>query len=184
MADDYQYAQPGVYAPVAPAPVTAPAAVGGTPQAKPKKTTGYVVAIVILSILLVFALGFAGCTAFTASLDMFSSFGSLGGRGYAITGPTVAVIDIDSTIEHGGGNCSPEGLAALLEEAEANDNIKAIVLHVNSGGGASTAGEEMSILIARCTKPVVVSSASTNASAAYEISSQADYIFRTEFQVY
>ena len=177
MADDYQYAQPGVYAPVAPAPVTAPAAVGGTPQAKPKKTTGYVVAIVILSILLVFALGFAGCTAFTASLDMFSSFGSLSGRGYAITGPTVAVIDIDSTIEHGGGNCSPEGLAALLEEAEANDNIKAIVLHVNSGGGASTAGEEMSILIARCTKPVVVSSASTNASAAYEISSQADYIF-------
>lgn len=180
MADQYQStqqpAQPGVYAPVA--ATAAPAAVGGAAQQKPKKTTGYVVAIVILSILLVFALGFAGCTAMTASLDLFSGLSGLsGGRGYMITGPTVAVIDIDSTIQHGGGNCSPEGLATLLEEAEANDNIKAIVLHVNSGGGASTAGEEMSILIARCTKPVIVSSASTNASAAYEISSQADYIF-------
>ena len=191
MADEYQYAQapqsaqvaqPGVYAPVgaqmAQVPMVPVAAGAGTAAAaasgQPKKTTGYVVAIVILSVLLLLALGVAGCSMMSAATTGLFSFSS---GGYAITGPTVAVIDIDSTIGHGGGNCSPEGLATLIEEAEANDNIKAIVLHVNSGGGASTAGEEMALIIKECTKPVVVSSASTNASAAYEISSQADYIF-------
>ena len=56
-----------------------------------------------------------------------------------------------------------------------------MVLRVNSGGGVATAGEEMSTYVKEFRedtgKPVVVSSASTNASAAYEISSQADYIF-------
>lgn len=41
----------------------------------------------------------------------------------------------------------------------------------------ATAGEEMSTYIRDFSKPVVVSSASINASAAYMISSQADYIF-------
>ena len=57
-----------------------------------------------------------------------------------------------------------------------------MVLRVNSGGGVATAGEEMSTYVKEFRedtgKPVVVSSASTNASAAFtEISSQADYIF-------
>ena len=39
------------------------------------------------------------------------------------------------------------------------------------------AGEEMACYVNDFSKPVVVSSASVNASAAYEISSQADYIF-------
>ena len=180
MAEEQIYTpQAQVYAPVTPMATPVPqAAVAGGAQAAPvkaKKSTGYIVAIVILSVLLLLALSVAGCSMMTAaSSGIFNFSGS--GR-YLTSGPTVAVIDINSTIEHGGGNCSPEGLAALLEEAEADSNIKAIVLHVNSGGGSSTAGEEMSILIANCTKPVVVSSASTNASAAYEISSQADYIF-------
>ena len=199
MSEENQYPPAGVYAPVAPGAAAAvaqtsaagayaaPAAVGAgtgagagvaSAAAKPKKNTGYVVAIVILSVLLVLSIGVAGCSMMTAATSGLSSlFSFTSGSGYFISGPTVAVIDIDSTIQHGGGNCSPEGLSQLMEEVEANDNIKAVVLHVNSGGGASTAGEEMSILIAQCTKPVVVSSASTNASAAYEISSQADYIF-------
>ncbi len=172
-------AVPAAAAPVyaAPAPVGAYAGAAAAAPAvtePKKKNTGYVVAIVILSILLLLALGVAGCSMMTAASSSLFNFS---GGGIFTKGPTVAVIDIDGTIEHGGGACSPEGLAPLLKQAEADDNIKAIVLHVNSGGGASTAGEEMSILIAQCTKPVVVSSASTNASAAYEISSQADYIF-------
>ena len=170
------------YAPVYAAPVAAaaPAGAAAAPAvaavAKPKNT-GYKVAIVILSILLVLALGAAGCSAMMATSSAMSGLFDFSTSGYVINGPTVAVIDMDSTIAHGGGNCSPEGLAELMDEIESNDNIKAVVLHVNSGGGASTAGEEMSILVKECTKPVIVSSASTNASAAYEISSQADYIF-------
>lgn len=55
--------------------------------------------------------------------------------------------------------------------------MEGVILRVNSGGGVATAGEEMSHLVAQFAKPIVVVSEATNASAAYEISSQADYIF-------
>ncbi len=91
--------------------------------------------------------------------------------------PRVGVISLDGTIQYGGGTCSPEGLRALLKQAEESESIKAVVLRVNSGGGTATAGEEMSKYVRDFSKPIVVSSASANASAAYEVSSQADYIF-------
>lgn len=94
---------------------------------------------------------------------------------------TVAVIDIDSTIQYDGTTNSPDGLKQQLDVAADDSRIIAVVLRVNSGGGVATAGEEMSTYVKEFRedtgKPVVVSSASSNASAAYEISSQADYIF-------
>ena len=107
---------------------------------------------------------------------------SLSYSGIASTAdPTVAVITLDSTIQYDGTANSPEGLKYLLDEAADDPNIKAVVLRVDSGGGTATAGEEMATYVSRFKeetgKPVVVSSASTNASAAYEISSQADYIY-------
>ena len=72
---------------------------------------------------------------------------------------------------------APRASKAQLDRAEQNPHIKAVVLRVNSGGGTATAGEEMAEYLREFSKPVVVSSASINASAAYEISSQADYIF-------
>ena len=87
------------------------------------------------------------------------------------------MITIDGTIDYDGSTASPEGLKAQLDRAENNPHIKAVVLRVNSGGGTATAGEEMASYVNDFSKPVVVSSASVNASAAYEISSQADYIF-------
>ena len=89
----------------------------------------------------------------------------------------VGVITLDGTIQYDGTTSSPEGLKSQLDAAEQNPHIKAVVLRVNSGGGVATAGEEMSTYIRDFSKPVVVSSASINASAAYMISSQADYIF-------
>ena len=98
-----------------------------------------------------------------------------------LTGDAVGVIDIDGTIQYDGTTCSPEGLKAQLDVAAENKHIKAVVLRVNSGGGTATAGEEMAAYVRQFRedtgKPVVVSSASVNASAAYEISSQADYIY-------
>ena len=63
---------------------------------------------------------------------------------------------------------APRGLKASWTRAEQNPHIKAVVLRVNSGGGVATAGEEMSTYIRDFSKPVVVSSASINASAAYD----------------
>lgn len=129
-----------------------------------------------MAVILLFAAIFVGMASCTSVLG--SSFGSAGTSApSAASGPTVGIIAIDGTIEYDGSTSSPEGLKAQLDRAEADPNIRAVVLRVNSGGGTATAGEEMSTYVRDFSKPIVVSSASMNASAAYEISSQADYIF-------
>ena len=162
----------------APAPEPAPAYASPAPAAvaPAQKSHGWIVAIVlIVALTALMAFSVHSCT------SMFSGFSDLmngyGASSVETTGATIAIIEIDGTIQYDGTACSPEGLKELLDEAESDDNIKAVVLRVNSGGGTATAGEEMAEYVRQFSKPIVVSSASVNASAAYEISSQADYIF-------
>ena len=148
-----------------------------TPCRSSSRAAGWtvaLVAVILLFIALMFGMfscsnAFSGVTSLGTSLE--------GSSPVATTGPTVAVINLSGTIQYDGSACSPEGLKALLDEAEADADIKAVVLRVDSGGGTATAGEEMATYVRDFSKPVVVSSASMNASAAYEISSQADWIF-------
>lgn len=135
---------------------------------------GWIVAIVIVLALLVATLfGMWSCTQALS--------GSSASPADLLTSDAVGVIDIDGTIQYDGTTCSPEGLKRQLDVAADDDHIVAVVLRVNSGGGTATAGEEMATYVRQFKqdtgKPVVVSSAATNASAAYEISSQADYIY-------
>lgn len=150
------------------------------------KKHGWIVAIVALVLVFFLVLfGMWSCSQTLSSLTSHSPFyGSSGGATFdsrAITSDTVGVITIEGTIQYDGTTASPEGLKAQLDRAAQDDHIKAVVLRVDSGGGVATAGEEMAVYVKEfsesCSKPVVVSSASINASAAYEISSQADYIF-------
>lgn len=160
-------AWPGGYG----AAYAAPAPVAPAPQ---PRSRAWIVALV--AVILLFVAIFAGMASCSSVLG--SSLGTSGSSSATMaSGPTVGVIAIDGTIEYDGSTSSPEGLKAQLDRAEADPNIKAVVLRVNSGGGTATAGEEMSTYVRQFSKPVVVSSASMNASAAYEISSQADYIF-------
>ena len=136
-----------------------------------KKGKGWIVALV--AVLCFFALAAFGVK--TCS-DAMANGGAYGAS-LSPSGDTVAVIEVDGTIQYDGTACSPEGFKTLLDRAANNSNIKAVVLRVNSGGGTATAGEEMAEYLRDFEKPVVVSSASLNASAAYEISAQADYIY-------
>lgn len=141
-----------------------------------KKNTKWVILLVIIALLCVTTMFCVStcCSSFTSFLGSSSSEAGA-------YNPSVAVINIDDSIDYNGTACSPEGFKVLLDEAANDSNIVAVVLRVNSGGGVATAGEEMATYLREFKettgKPVVVSSASTNASAAYEISSQADYIF-------
>ncbi len=150
----------------------------------PKKSRGWIVALVsVVLIFVLMAVGMLSCTSLMSS--SFSSMGSLGSSSSPsadlLVSDAIGIIPIDGTIQYDGTTSSPEGLKAQLDIAADNAHIKAVVLRVNSGGGTATAGEEMSTYLRefkeKTGKPVVVSSASLNASAAYEISSQADYIF-------
>ena len=159
-------------------PVGAPYAYQPAP---PKKSRGWIVALV--AVVLVFALMAMGMWSCTSVMS--SSMGSFGASAVSdadlLSSDAVGVIDINGAIQYDGTVCSPEGLKEQLDRAADNPHIKAVVLRVDSGGGTATAGEEMSAYVREFSeetgKPVVVSSASMNASAAYEISSQADYIF-------
>lgn len=166
-----QPAAPGQPQYAAPQPVYVQA-----PYQQPqKKSHGWIVAIVVIVCLFAF-------TAFCVNMcsNSLRSIGAKTGSSTDnLTGDVIAIITLDGTIQYDNSACSPEGLKELLDEAEGNSHIKAVVLRVNSGGGTATAGEEMAEYVRQFSekKPVVVSSASINASAAYEISSQADYIF-------
>ncbi|WP_172136728.1 signal peptide peptidase SppA [Adlercreutzia sp. ZJ473] len=148
------------------------------PAPAPKKGKGWIVALV--AVVLFFALMFFGLASCNAAMSTVANpFGALGedvSSDYVTTN-SVGIIEISGTIQYDGTTASPEGLKAQLDRAEENPYIKAVVLRVDSGGGTATAGEEMAAYVRDFSKPVVVSSASMNASAAYEISSQADYIF-------
>lgn len=142
---------------------------------EPAKRRGWIVGLVAVILMFV-----AAMSAIHSCSAIFGSVTPKAAEPAAATGPTVAIIEISGTIQYDGTTCSPEGLRAQLDRAEQDPNIKAVVLRVNSGGGVATAGEEMSNYVRDFPKPIVVSSASTNASAAYEISSQADLIFTAE----
>lgn len=71
-----------------------------------------------------------------------------------------------------------DDIAKALLDASNDKNVKAIVLRVNSPGGAVTASETMThaVIEARKSKPVIVSMSGVAASAGYEISCNADVI--------
>lgn len=146
------------YSYVAPAPHSTPS----TPKRRPKRPLWVVIVAIIVGVAVLGSL--ASCA--VSNLSFASS--------------AIGVIDIDGTIGQDGGANVPEGLLAQLSEAENDPTTAAVVLRVNSGGGAAAAGEEMARYVADFSKPIVVSTASGNASAAYLISSQADYIFANE----
>lgn len=147
------------------------------PPQQPRKRRGWIVALVaVVALFVVMMFGVWSCSSALSDVS-----GDVASDADMLASDAVGVITIDGEIQYDGSVCSPDGLKEQLDIAASNDHIKAVVLRVNSGGGVATAGEEMTECVKRFKeetgKPVVVSSAATNASAAYEISSQADYIF-------
>lgn len=154
-------------------PYAAPQPAYGTADTPAPKSHAWIVVIVIVLVLAVITVH--SINSCSSAIGAFH--GSSASALDALTDDAVGVIYIDGTIQYDNSACSPEGLKELLDKAEDNSHIKAVVLRVNSGGGTATAGEEMAEYVKQFSKPIVVSSASINASAAYEISSQADYIY-------
>ena len=139
---------------------------GASPSQSPKRSRAWMwwlggVAVVALSI---------GVIVWTVS-SVVGGGGSFGSRG------TVAVIPFDGTISGtGAGGITPQSFLSLLQRAENDSNVKAIVLRVDSPGGTVAASEEIATYVKQATKPIVVSVGDIDASGAYMVSSQADRI--------
>lgn len=70
-----------------------------------------------------------------------------------------------------------EDIIYYIEEADYDDNIKAILIEVDSYGGSPVAAEEISEVIRGTQKPVVAFIREAGVSAAYYAITPADYIF-------
>lgn len=74
-----------------------------------------------------------------------------------------------------------ENIMLAIESAEADDDIKAIILEIDSYGGSPVAGEEVAAALKYSTKPTVALIRGAGASAAYMAASGADTIFASKF---
>ena len=98
---------------------------------------------------------------------------------------TVGIIVAKGNILNGQqapGQIGGESTSALLRKARFDDNVKAVVLRVDSPGGSAFASEQIRqevLALKTAGKPVVVSMGSYAASGGYWISASADYIFAT-----
>ena len=88
---------------------------------------------------------------------------------------SVAVI----TLSGGINGPNAQSVASRLREARQDPDVKAVVLHVNSGGGGAAASETLYLAVKRTAAqmPVVVSVDSIAASGAYYAAAPADEIF-------
>ncbi|MDI3485299.1 MAG: protease [Methanolobus sp.] len=141
-----------------------------TPVVK-KKSRKWQYAAIVLALLFVIGASFAAIYQ-SFNGDLYSS------------NDKIAVIYIEGTmvtssVPGGLGYASSEVISDNIRKALNDEDVKAIVLRVNSGGGSSTAGEEAYVEVKKASEsgvPVVVSMGSTAASAAYHLSAPADLI--------
>jgi protease-4 len=94
----------------------------------------------------------------------------------------VAVLYLEGEIVDGWGETSNIGgdrFAAELRELRKDDDVKVVVLRVNSPGGSAYASEEIQheIIALKAKKPVIVSMGNYAASGGYWVSTYADHIF-------
>ncbi|WP_448585619.1 signal peptide peptidase SppA [Thermaurantiacus sp.] len=103
-------------------------------------------------------------------------------RGRSTTGEPVGVIHVAGPIVDGEGQpgqAGSETVADLIQEAVADESVKAIVLRVDSPGGSATASEEIADALAAAKakgKPVVASLGPVAASGGYWVSLAADRV--------
>lgn len=108
---------------------------------------------------------------------------SSGTTGWSAGSGTVGVIQLDGVISadsSGGyfdsGGIDPVWTVDMLEQADADPGVDAVVIRINSPGGSPAASWEIYEAVRNMSKPVVVSVADIAASGAYYIASGADVI--------
>jgi len=101
----------------------------------------------------------------------------------------IAIIEIKGEItetpesDDYGWGANPEAIRKLLDRAEEEGEIKAVVLRINSGGGDAGASWDIYRAVKRVDKPVVASIGDTGASGAYLVAVASDKIIATPMSV-
>ncbi|MFH1275702.1 MAG: signal peptide peptidase SppA [Candidatus Woesearchaeota archaeon] len=101
----------------------------------------------------------------------------------------VALIPLEGVITSNGGSylgestISSKDIVKFIEEADENNQIKVIVLEINSPGGTPVGSDEIATAIKKTEKPVISVIRETGASGAYWIASSSDYIIANKMSI-
>jgi len=107
---------------------------------------------------------------------IWGSFSAATPRGNIAVIPVHGVIATE-TPGFGAAFADPEQIRGWLEGANASDDIKAVVIEINSPGGSPVASAQIAEAIKRVDKPVIAVITETGASGGYWVASAADVIF-------
>jgi protease-4 len=133
------------------------------------RRSGWMWACLFAVIVGVLLLGFVGIVAVAVKSATGSDSSS------AFDGDSIAVIDVTGVI------LDADKIDKQLEKYGADDNVKAIILHINSPGGGAAASQEIYHEVLRVRqdhkKKIVASVESVGASGAYYIASGCDQIY-------
>jgi len=141
----------------------------------------------ILWVFLAFILGFAlpVCSCVGTGLITLGALSRMAGEPAPTVvgfGDAVAVMRLDGAITSSAEayfttrGITPDRVTDLLEQADADPSIKAVVVRVNSPGGSVVASDEIYHALLEFEKPVVVSMGEVAASGGYYIACGSDYI--------
>ncbi len=141
----------------------------------------------ILWIFLAFVLGFAlpVCSCVGTGVVTLGALSQLGQQPITRApgvGDAVAVIPLDGTISSASsdyfttGGITPDRVRSLLDQAASISSVKAVVVRVNSPGGAVVASDEIYRALLAFEKPIVISMGDTAASGGYYISCAGDHV--------
>jgi protease-4 len=141
----------------------------------------------MLWVFLAFVLGFAlpVCSCVGTGAVTLGALGQIGQQplpGSMGTGDAVAVIQLDGAITSAPADyftttgITPERVRSLLDQADANPAVKAVVVRVNSPGGSVVASDEIYNTFRNYEKPIVVAMGDTAASGGFYIACGADYM--------
>jgi protease-4 len=201
--ENSSFSSPGVPPPLTPPPIITP-----PPPAKPRKSRGWMITTIILSVLLVFCV----LIIFTQFLSRALSSGLSSGlrSGFRTTttrdvGPRleeclledngvrgkIAVVTINGIITDNArnqtGNNMVDVIKAQLDRAKDDDRVKAVILKVDSPGGEVMASDEINKAVAdfqdKSHKPVVCSMGSLAASGGYYVSVPCRWIVANELTI-
>ncbi len=95
----------------------------------------------------------------------------------------ILIIPLTGAIADGGGGgffssgtITPAMVSGQLEKAADDDEIKAVVLRINSPGGSASSSQEIAVMVKEFEKPLIISMGDMAASGGYYISAYADGI--------
>jgi protease-4 len=107
----------------------------------------------------------------------FFSFDSSVDSGNVAIIPIHGIITTNPGSSLGSSGVSSDGILNLLDQANQNPSIKAILLDINSPGGSGVAADEIGQKIQSIDKPVIAVIRDLGASAAYWIATTSDLIY-------